>query len=103
MEFIKLIKNKSKGFLAQLASQFEGLIMVVFLILALLFAGYQLTTSLNNTNATTVWNNTVSGVINFSAQLGTVGTIMGVALIIGVIGLFGYGLVRTRGGSGSGM
>lgn len=81
------------------------IVVGIFLIAVLVYALYSLGTSLNNSNLTIMINNSVTGIINFTAQLGTLGTLLGVFLFVGVIfaaGLFAYGRMG-RGGGGTGM
>jgi hypothetical protein len=81
--------------------------MAMLTIVIVLYVLIQLGTSLNNANLTAIINQTVAGFVNFSAQLPTVGTVGGVALlllIIGGIGLYGYSAYqRHSGGGGTGM
>lgn len=80
-----------------------GLVAGIMVVVALLYAMIQLGTSLNNSNVTAVVNNTATGVVNFSSQLGTLGTLLGVGLFIAVIlGAIYFGGRMSRGG-GSGM
>lgn len=92
--------GKRRGFFAGIAGAFQTLILVMFGILVLVYTGYTLATALNNTNATLIWNNTVSGIINFTGQLGTVGTISGVMLLLALIGGALYFGSKRMGGSG---
>ena len=97
---------KHRGNIEIMFSAFVGVIAVALLVMIYLYVGSTLDTSLNDPNVTTVWDNVKAGVINFTAQFGTVGTVAGVALLLGVIGTIGYlgymGYQKTRGG-GSGM
>lgn len=96
------VKKKKRGFvdLGGAAGAFVGLMVSMFIIVILLYAGQQLVTSLNLTNITLIWNNTVGSVINFTGQLGTAGTILGVALILLVV----LAVFRYKGsGGGTGM
>lgn len=55
--------------------------------------------SITDTAATSVFNNTLTMFENFTAQLGPVGTLAGVFLIFGLLGLAGLGIWRaTRSG-----
>jgi hypothetical protein len=98
-------KKKKRGQLATMAMAFVGLIAAGFIILVYMYTGSTLATSLNNTNVTLVWNNITASIVNFSAQLGTVGTIAGVMLLLALIGGAGYLIYSKIGGGkgGSGM
>lgn len=56
--------------------------------------------SITNTTVNTIYNNTLQMFVNFTGQLGPVGTLAGVFLIFGLLGLAGFGLWRAgrRGG-----
>jgi len=70
-----------------------------------LFTATKLSTALNNANTTTVVNNLQAMAVNFSEQLGTVGTLAGIGLLVAVV--FGGGLLAYRaiggGKGGTGM
>ena len=51
--------------------------------------------SITNASATEVFNNTLTMFTNFTAQLGPVGTLAGVFLIFGLLGLAGIGVWRA--------
>lgn len=90
--------KKKRGFvnLGGVTSAFTGLMIGMFIIVVILYAGNSLVTALNLTNITLIWNNTVGSVINFTGQLGTVGTIFGIALILLVV----LSVFRYQGGKG---
>jgi hypothetical protein len=99
-----MLNGKKRGQLGGAAQMFIGLIGAMFILVVLLFTGYTLVTSLNNANLTLIWNQTVSGVINFTAQMGTIGTIAGVMLLVVLIGGgILYGVRKTKGGGGTGF
>lgn len=94
-------KHSSRGQLGQMALAFVGLIAAGFIILVYMYTGSTLATSLNNANTTILWNNIQASTINFSAQLGTIGTIAGVMLLLALIGGAGYAVYsRVKGGNG---
>lgn len=96
----------NRGFLGNAIGLLVGAGSAALILMVLIFVGYTLSTSLGNANATLFWNNIVTGFNNFGTQFGTVGTILGVALILLVIGggaLLGYRAYKGRGGGGSGM
>ena len=99
---IEFAKKKKRGQLATMAMAFVGLIAAGLIVLIYMYTGSTLTTSLNNSNTTIAWNNVQASVINFTAQLGTVGTIAGVMLLlalIGGVGYYAYGKMKGGGGS----
>ena len=51
--------------------------------------------SIDNETVNTVYNNTLGMFENFTAQLGPVGTLAGVFLIFGLLGLAGIGIWRA--------
>lgn len=86
------------AFFVAIAAGFLTLILTLYVALTI-------TGALNNSNLTTLINLLMQGVLNFAAQLGTVGTIAGVMLIVAIVfgaGYLGYQAVTKRGG-GSGM
>lgn len=96
--------GKRRGQLQTMAMLFVGLIAAGFILLVYQYTGQVLATNLNQANVTLVWNNITASVVNFTGQLGTVGTIAGVMLLLALIGgagLWVYG--RVGGGKGSGM
>ena len=82
---------------------FVGLIIGAFFIMVYLFVGQTLNTSLNNALIGQFWTNVVTSTNNFGSQLTTVGTIVGVMLLIVVIGGAAFAYLGRRGGGGSGM
>ena len=74
-------------------------------LIVLMYAAVALGVALNNNNTTVVVNNFQTMAVNFSAQLGTVGTLLGVGLFLLVI--FGGGFIAYRalrgGKGGTGM
>jgi len=56
--------------------------------------------SITNATVNEIYNNTLGMFVNFTGQLGPVGTLAGVFLIFGLLGLAGFGIFRagrTRG------
>lgn len=51
--------------------------------------------SITNPSVQTIYNNTLGMFENFTAQLGPVGTLAGVFLIFGLLGLAGIGIWRA--------
>jgi hypothetical protein len=97
--------SKTRGQLANMALAFVGLIATGFIVMVYMYTGSTLATSLGNANVTLVWNNITASVVNFTGQLGTVGTIAGVMLLLALIGGAGYMMYSRIGGGkgGSGM
>lgn len=56
--------------------------------------------SIDNASVNTIYNNTLTMFTNFTAQLGPVGTLAGVFLIFGLLGLAGIGVWRAARGRG---
>ena len=75
-----------------------GLVAAAGLIgLAAFRSSYTGSSSMINTTI----DNSISGVGNFTAQLPTVGTMLGIGLVLLIIvGVFAYGLMRRGGGGG---
>lgn len=107
--------EKIKEFLTKPGSMSRGQVNPIGLILTIgggimavaviFFAMIQLGTALNNSNLTAMINNTLALGVNFTAQLPTVGTLLGVGLFLLVIfggGFLAYSYIRGRGG-GTGM
>jgi hypothetical protein len=87
-----------------MAMLFVGLIAAGFILLVYQYTGQVLATSLNQANVTLVWNNITASTVNFTSQLGTVGTIAGVMLLLALIGGAGLWIYGKAGGNrGSGM
>lgn len=96
-----------------MAMLFVGLIGAGFVILVFMYTGQVLAQSFNSScglgascanNTTRIWYDLTASVVNFTGQLGTVGTIAGVMLLLALIGgagLWVYG--RAKGGGGSGL
>lgn len=103
------ISNKRyRGQLSALPLAVAAFVAVIAAALALMlfiFVGGTLNSSLSSTAVWAVWGNIVTSTTNFTTQLGTVGTIAGVSLILVVVGsiaFFGYNRL-TGGNGGSGM
>ena len=64
------------------------LISVAFLVFVLSV----MNTAIDDAQATTVFNNTIEMFVNFTAQLGVVGTIAGILLILSLLALVGLGV-----------
>jgi hypothetical protein len=105
--------GRKRGQLQQMAMLFIGLISAGFVILVFMYTGQVLAQSFNAScglgascanNTTRIWYDIMASTVNFTSQLGTVGTIAGVMLLLALIGgagLWMYG--KTKGGGDSGM
>ena len=51
--------------------------------------------AITNPTVETIYNNTLDMFVNFTAQLGPVGTLAGVFLIFGLLGIVGLGVWRA--------
>lgn len=102
-EMLKFLtsKKKKKGQLATMAMAFAGLILAGLALMVYLYTSATLATALNNANVTQVNNNITQSAVNFTSQLGTVGTIAGVSLILLIIG--GVAFFAYRGAKSGGI
>lgn len=104
---LELPKIGKRGQLAGAMLAIVAILSVSFIALIYLFIGTTLTTSLGDNNTTTVWDNVQLMMLNFTTQLGNVGTILGVMLLLLVVGGGAYGgyqlYQKAHGGGTSGM
>ena len=86
----KLRKNKkgSQAIFGWILLAGTVLISVAFLVFVLSV----MNTAIDDAQATTVFNNTIEMFVNFTAQLGVVGTIAGILLILSLLALVGLGV-----------
>lgn len=75
-----------------------GLLIMAAIVIAISAFKSSATTG-NYTVASTILGNTETFFTNFTGQLGTVGTISGIMLLVGVVIVgFGYGYSKYKGG-----
>ena len=107
----KIHRMNKKGQALDLTSSFiVGLLIFIVTVFAILFGIAQLNpgsffaAGSANQNATNqLTSNTTTGIANFSQQIPTVFTVLGVVLILGVVGLLLLIVRRFAGGGGTGV
>lgn len=110
--------KKRKGFIQGLVMAFVALVAVGFAILVYMYVGSTLDTAFNSSctqygagtpwcsnvsNHSLEWRNISASVVNFTGQLGTVGTIAGITLLLILVGGVGYYALNRGSGGNSGM